>query len=243
MLDEFRRYVSDYDMNDENIKLKYNHCLRVMKLSEKYAKLLGFSNYDVKLARVIGLLHDIGRFEQLRVYHSYFDHKTVDHADYSVEQLFDKGLIKKYWDNEDDYNIIKTAIKYHNKLNLPDNLDDRTKMHCELIRDIDKIDIIYLLGYLGELNMKGSDRKLTKEIHDSIMMHEYANYKNVKSDNDNTACQFAYAFDINNDICLQEFKNNLYYYYERLDKKVVFKEIYDEINNYIDERMSENVRE
>lgn len=242
MLDEFKKYVSDYDMNDENIKLKYNHCLRVMKLSEKYAKLLGFSDYDVKLTRVIGLLHDIGRFEQLRVYHSYFDHKTVDHADYSVEQLFDKGLIEKFWSNEDDYNLIKTAIKYHNKLRLPDDLDDRTRIHCELIRDTDKIDIIYLLGYLGELNKRGINQKLTKEIHDSIMMHECANYKYVKNSNDEIACQFAYAFDINNDICLEEFQNNLKYYYERVNEYNIFNEVYDEINNYIDERMSKNVR-
>ena len=37
MLEEFEKYISKYDLNDENIKLKYNHSLRVMKLSEKYA--------------------------------------------------------------------------------------------------------------------------------------------------------------------------------------------------------------
>lgn len=242
MLEEFKNYVSNYDMSDENIKLKYNHSFRVMSLSEKYAKKLKFSDEDIKLAKVIGLLHDIGRFEQLKIYHSYSDYKTVDHADYGVEQLFDKGLIKKFWSNEEDYNIIRTAIQYHNKLKLPDNLDHRTRMHCELIRDTDKIDIIYLLGYLGELNKKGINQKITKEIHDSIMMHECADYKYVKSDNDNIACHFAYAFDINNDICLEEFQNNLKYYYERVNEYNIFNEVYDEINNYIDERMSKNVR-
>lgn len=41
---------------------------------------------------------------------------------------------------------------------------------------------------------------------------------------------------------LEEFKNNLKYYYERVNKYNIFDEIYSEINNYIDERMSKNVR-
>ena len=68
MLEEFEKYTSNYDMDDVNIKLKYDHSYRVMNLSRKYATLLGFSNKDVELAALIGLLHDIGRFEQLRVY-------------------------------------------------------------------------------------------------------------------------------------------------------------------------------
>ena len=37
-----------------------------MKLSKKYAKKLGYDEHDVKLATLIGLFHDIGRFEQLK---------------------------------------------------------------------------------------------------------------------------------------------------------------------------------
>ena len=87
LVDAFNEYVSGYDLNNEDIKLKYNHSFRVMKLQEKYAKLLGFSDENVELAKVIGLLHDIGRFEQLRVYNTYDDYKSIDHADYCCEQL------------------------------------------------------------------------------------------------------------------------------------------------------------
>lgn len=213
-----------------------------MNLSEKYAKLLGFNDYDIKLSKVIGLLHDIGRFEQLRVYHSFSDKDTIDHADYSVQQLFDKGLIKEFWKNEDDYEIIKLSIKYHNKHTLPNNLDDKISMHAKLIRDIDKLDIIYLLGFLGELNTKAIDEPINKEIYNSIMNNETAKYKDIKNKNDSIACQFAYAFDINNDICLKEFKDNLYYFYKQIDSEKHFKKIFDEINNYIDERIDKNVR-
>ncbi|MBP3634980.1 MAG: HD domain-containing protein [Bacilli bacterium] len=242
MIEEFNKYVSNYDMNNENIKLKYNHSIRVMNLSEKYAKLLEFSDYDIKLAKLIGLLHDFGRFEQLKVYDSFCDHKTIDHADYSVEQLFNKGLIKNFWSNENDYELIKFAIKYHNKLDLPNINNERILMHARLIRDTDKLDIIYLLGYLGELDKKGISEKLTIEIYESIMNRMCIDYKYVKNANDEIACNFAYAFDINNNVCLEEFKNNLKYYYERVNEYNTFDEVYKEINNYINERIDKNVR-
>lgn len=53
MLDEFKKYVSNYDLNDSKIRLKYNHCIRVMNLSYKYATILGFSRDDIELATLI----------------------------------------------------------------------------------------------------------------------------------------------------------------------------------------------
>ena len=59
MLDEFYNYVSNYDLNIGAIKRKYEHSIRVMNLSIKYAKLLGYNDDDIELAGIIGLLHDI----------------------------------------------------------------------------------------------------------------------------------------------------------------------------------------
>ena len=53
MLEEFTKYVNNYDMNDENIRLKYNHSIRVMELSHKYAQILGFNDEDIYLATLI----------------------------------------------------------------------------------------------------------------------------------------------------------------------------------------------
>jgi hypothetical protein len=242
MLEEFEKYTNNYDMNDVNIKLKYDHSYRVMNLSRKYANLLGFSTKDVELAALIGLLHDIGRFEQLRVYHSYNDRKTIDHADYSVVQLFDKNQIEKFTKNEQDYEIIKFAIKNHNKYMLPEIDDERAIMHAKLIRDTDKIDILYLLGMLKELNQKADDTPLSKEVIDCIRNHETVDRKYAVSKNDCIAIQFAFVFDIYNDACLEEIKTNIKYFYKQIGKEEIFKEIYEIINNYIDERIDNNVR-
>ena len=86
MKEEFDKYVQNYDLNNIDIKRKYRHSYRVMNLSKRYATLLGFSKEDIELATVIGLLHDIGRFEQLKVYHTYDDTKSIDHALYGSKK-------------------------------------------------------------------------------------------------------------------------------------------------------------
>ena len=47
------------------------------------------------LQRLIALLHDIGRFEQLKRYDS-FEPGTMDHAAYGVKVLFDEGMIRRF---------------------------------------------------------------------------------------------------------------------------------------------------
>ena len=240
MEQELFKYVNNFNLNNPDIMLKYNHSLRVKELAIKYSKLLNFNEEDVNLASIIGLLHDIGRFEQLQVYNSY-DDKKIDHADYGVDLLFNKGLIKKFAININDYEIIKLAIKYHNKENIPKINDERILKHIRLIRDIDKIDIIYLLGYLKKEKSIGLNEKISAEIINDIMSHKLAKYKYAKNKNDIIACHFAYGFDIYNDICLSEFKDNLYYYYLQINNKQ-FEKIYDEVNNYLEKRIKNNVR-
>ena len=46
--DAFNKNVSNYNLDNPDIKLKYNHSFRVMKLQEKYAKLLGWNDEILK---------------------------------------------------------------------------------------------------------------------------------------------------------------------------------------------------
>lgn len=242
MLEEFDKYTSVYDMTDECISLKYNHCYRVMDLSRKYAKMLGFNDGDIELAGIIGLLHDIGRFEQWKVYHTFKDHESVDHAHNSVIELFDKGMIKRFTDRVNDYELIKFAIENHNKIKIEDCDDERKILFAKLIRDVDKLDIMYLLGYLGELDTKGTDEEINPEIVEGIKNRRQISKKMVKNDNDQIAITFGYCFDLNFDIFMEEMKRNVKYFYDRVEYNNKFKEIYEEVNKYIDERIENNVR-
>ena len=239
MIEEFKKYVSNYDLNNKDIRLKYNHSFRVMELSEKYANLLGLYEEDVKLAKTIGLLHDIGRFEQLAVYNTYNDSKSIDHADYSVEQLFDKGEIKRFYKNKNHWDIIRLAIKNHNKYAITGVSDDRCLLHCHLIRDTDKLDILYNWSTLHDIFPIDEDIKFSKNVITSIRNHESVKKEDIKNSSDRNACFMAFIFDIHFDECVSEAYNYIKKVYKELKYKEIYKEAMEIIDNYVKERIGD----
>ena len=141
----FAEYVSHYDSSDEKIKLKIDHTYRVAGLCQRIAGSIGLNKADVDLAWLTGMLHDVGRFEQLRIYGTYSDAESIDHAHYGVEILFDDGRIHDYLaiqEEDAEYGIICTAIDNHSAFRVEEGLDERTKMFCDILRDADKVDIL-----------------------------------------------------------------------------------------------------
>ena len=91
-----QEYTDRYDSTDPKIKLKIDHTYRVADLCERIAKSLDLLQEDIDLAWLSGMLHDIGRFEQLRRYHTFSDAQSIDHAKFAVELLYEDGLIADY---------------------------------------------------------------------------------------------------------------------------------------------------
>ena len=87
----FRAYTERYDTRNTLICHKVEHTLRVAELSGRYAEALGMAGEDADLAWLIGLMHDIGRFEQARRYGTFVDSLSVDHAELSADILFREG--------------------------------------------------------------------------------------------------------------------------------------------------------
>ena len=71
LIKKLELYVKNYDMNDENIKRKYYHSIRVMKFAKNIAESLKIEAHNMELAIVAGILHDYGRFEQWKNYKTY----------------------------------------------------------------------------------------------------------------------------------------------------------------------------
>ena len=137
----FADYVNSYDMNIGQNALKVKHTYKVADISEQIAKEQDLSPLDVDLAWLIGLLHDIARFEQNKRYGTFNDLASVDHANLGVEILFADGKIRDFIDETNYDYIIEKAIRFHNKYRVEAGLDDRTMMFCNIIRDADKLDI------------------------------------------------------------------------------------------------------
>ena len=136
----FDAYLSQFDRNDEKIRLKMVHTEGVIACAEEICRRRGMNAEDTQLARLIALLHDIGRFEQVRVYDS-FDPAVIDHAAYGVELLFGSRPMIRQFIAEDRYDtIIREAIDRHSRYAVGDDLEPRVLMHARLIRDADKLD-------------------------------------------------------------------------------------------------------
>lgn len=140
---EFLNYTSNYDSNNKHIRSKISHSLRVMNYSTKIAESLNLSKQQIDLATLIGLLHDIARFEQRRIYNTFVDNKSVDHGDLGVEILEKDNFIRTFIETDEYDEIIKTAIKNHNKYKIEDSLSEDALLQAKIVRDADKLDILF----------------------------------------------------------------------------------------------------
>lgn len=138
----FAEYVRAYDPTDPKVRLKIDHTYRVAALCEQIARSIPLSEEDADRAWLAGLLHDVGRFEQLRRYGTFEDAKSIDHAACSEEVLFEQGHIRDYLDDDSADTPLRTAVRWHSAYRLPEGLDESTLQLCQILRDADKIDIL-----------------------------------------------------------------------------------------------------
>lgn len=140
----FAEYTDRYDSSDEKIKLKIDHTYRVAGLCDRIADSIGLTGDDKEIAWLLGMLHDVGRFEQVKRYGTFNDAESVDHAKFGADLLFKENLLEEYVPGllaDPDCALVELAIRQHNVYRLPEDLTEREAVFCKLIRDADKIDI------------------------------------------------------------------------------------------------------
>lgn len=197
----FKEYVSNYNLQDGKIALKVAHILRVSELSKKIATSLNLSEEDIKLAELIGLLHDIGRFEQVRKYNTFIDKISINHGEYGAKILFEDNLIEKFNVDEKYYKIIKTAILNHNRSKIEDNLTKQELYHSKIIRDADKLDFFFVALTDNIKNTYGcSAEDMQNETFSNEIIREFKedhmiDYKKRATYGDIWISHMAYVFD------------------------------------------------
>lgn len=244
----FKEYVKDYNLNDGKIALKVGHILRVSNISRKIATSLNLSEEDINLAEIIGLLHDIGRFEQLKRFNTFIDKDSINHGEYGVKILFEDNLIEKFKIEEKYYKIIRNAILNHNRSEIEDGLTEKELLHAKIIRDSDKLDIFYVL-LTDTLENSYGCATLESEIFSNEIVREFKedhiiDYKKRQTYGDIWISHIAYVFNFyykSSYIVMKE--NN---YINKFLQKAQFKntntiktakELVNIANNYIDERL------
>ena len=243
----FYEYLNQYDTENGIIKLKIIHTFEVVKKSEYIAKGLNINTEDIELAKIIALLHDIGRFEQIKKFR-FFDNKKLEHAKFGVIVLFKNGLIRKFIQEEKYDNIIKKAIYNHNKYAIEAGLDDRELLHCKIIRDADKLDNFRVREndkfedmFPGIYNKDTINTEtISPKVYNDFMNEKCIELKDRKTIIDYWVCVLAFIFDLNYDISLKYVKDKNYIdilidriNYEDRDTKVKMEEIRKCAKNYI----------
>lgn len=204
---EFINYTNNYDSKNPHIARKIGHTFRVMELSKQIAESLKLSKEDIELATLIGLLHDIARFEQRRLYDTYSDSKSVDHGDLAVTILEENEYIREYIEDNQFDDIIKLAVKNHNKFKIQEGLDERTLLHSRIVRDADKLDIMYEGVHMfyntpEEVNQI-ENYPIAEEYYEQFMQRKQILRKKEPTVLDGMICLLSFIFDLNFDYSKQ----------------------------------------
>ena len=121
----------------EMMQLKLCHTGRVVENAALIADGEGWSAPEKEEAQIVALLHDTGRYEQLKLYNTFHDSESVDHAVFSHDIVRREG-----WTNDED---ILAAVLFRNRRELPQGMDERRSRLCKVVRDADKLDIFRIL--------------------------------------------------------------------------------------------------
>ena len=202
--ESFKEYLKDYDLENGSIKLKIRHTYEVVKKSEYIATGLELDKENIELAKIIALLHDIGRFEQIKEFNEFSD-KKIEHAEFGVKVLFEDNIISK-------------AIYNHNKFKIEDNLNDIELLHCKIIRDADKIDNFRVKqdDKFEDMFPKIYNKEtinyevVSQKVYEDFMKHKCIELEDRKTIIDYWVCVIAFIFDLNFDISLKYVQENNY---------------------------------
>ena len=155
-----------------------------------------------ELAKIIALLHDIGRFEQLKQYHS-FDDRNVDHASIAIEYLFKQGHIRDYIEEDQYDTLISFAIKNHSAYEIEATNNKEIKRQAYLIRDADKLDNFRVknsekIETLFDISMEQFEQeKLSTLIYDQVLNSQLIKKEDRVTSMDMWVSYLAFIFDLN----------------------------------------------
>lgn len=241
---EFLKYTENYDLENEHIKGKQLHSLRVMEVSKQIAKGVNLSQEEIELASLIGLLHDIARFEQYTQYKTFKDLQSFDHGDFGAKIL--RNDIRKYIETNQYDEIIIKAVQNHNKFKIEEELTEKEELFSKIIRDADKIDIFY---ESVEMFWKGKENEVEESVISKDMIEQFKILSQKKRKAEETTLDrvirvITFIFDINFKSSLQIIKEEDYinkilnrYNFKDENTKQQVEEIRIIANEYVNQKL------
>ncbi len=204
--------------NPDPFILKKEHTLRVCKEIQLIGKGLCISDEDSILSEAIAFLHDIGRFMQLKKYGTFLDQISQDHAELGLSVIKDQGFLD--FCREDEADIIKKAVGFHNAAYIPMDMDERTIFFIKLIRDADKLDIWRVVTeHYARPDSDGEkiinlgledDGKISPDALKAVYEKTFVKTSMIKRLNDLKLLQISWIFDLNFPLSVARLKRKGY---------------------------------
>lgn len=211
----FNSYLKQFDLNNDKINLKLIHTYEVIKTTEYICDYENITGEEKDLACLIALLHDIGRFEQIKRYNS-FDDRLIDHGMLGVKLLFEEGMIKDFIDDRNYDLIIKEAIENHSLYSIKDNISPDSIKQALLIRDSDKLDNfrvknIETINTLFSISEEAFlNQSMSNNIIEDIKNHRLILKDNRHNEVDMWVSYMAFIFDLNYEASYRYLKETNY---------------------------------
>ncbi len=202
----FHGYVEGFYSTDEqlqfHIRLKEEHTMRVLENAVRIGTWLTCSFEQMQHIKIAALLHDIGRFQQYQTYRTFNDAMSVNHAQLGLDVLQEAGSLQAAGLSDQEQRIVKNAVLYHNRRQLPIGENEEWLIPAKIIRDADKIDIFSMLITKDKDNkiplpqeLENADVYSAKIVED-ILQGKLVEYPDIKTGNDLMLFRLSWIYDI-----------------------------------------------
>jgi hypothetical protein len=248
----FDDYIAGFYGNDEfinaNLKLKEEHSRRVCKEMLYLAQELDLAGNQKRIADVIAILHDVGRFEQFVKHRTYSDFRSVNHCLLGVGVLRREKVLEEV--DRKSRELIEKAIEYHGLIELPADLEGECLLFSKLIRDADKLDIFYVvMEYCRQyrdnpekftLELEFPDEPVySAEVVEEILCGRRIDYSKLRTLNDMRLCQLGWVYDVNFTATLKRIKHRRFLekIFDFLPETEDIGKVREKIFKYVDSRI------
>ncbi len=249
----FHSYAKSYRSNDparqRNIDLKEKHTLRVCREITEISRDLGLNKDEQCLSEMIALFHDIGRFEQYARYNTFLDSRSLNHAEFGVKILREKGVLNPL--DPSSRELILKAISYHNRATLPRHEDEACLFFSRLLRDADKLDIWRVVTeyYRHKANGGGQNNAIeldlpdtpgvSYEVYRGLMAQKIVDIRSMENLNDFKLLQVGWVYDVNFVPTFRRLRQKGYLDVIRktIPESDAIREIFATVESYLDEKL------
>ncbi len=237
-------FLSEDEVYNRPLELKRVHTRRVCNEAEDIAAHQQCTPGQILCAKAAALLHDVGRFQQYAIYHTFSDRHSENHAELGASIIESHGLLDEI--HHVARKVIVKAVRYHNLRGVPVDETETVGFFARLLRDADKIDILNVLTSYYDNRHTTQDAAIehglpdtegiSPEVRDAILDNRIVEMEHVRNLNDFKMFQFGWVSDFNFDrtreIILQRD------YYTRIRAHLPYGEEVDAVYRHVMDRLA-----